>query len=514
MPPRNSARGKSKPRKSDSSSDSESSPIVKTPSKKKSVKSSSSGDSSPTVKVRYIKSSTKKKVRNGSPIKTNKGKTTPRKIVISSSSDNSSSSETPILIPTKKNTKTNSAIKKLDTSSSDTPIRKNKSGSSNGSVKNKSSSSEDGDLESQINKILPRDLTNIVVSMVGGFEGIKTTFKDTVKTDRILLDGNNIIYFLDDRIVAHNLNNYKTVFNVEHKYDSVNYIGMFKIKNSIIVLQENNNLTLLVGVHDSKGIKISSKIINLPGQINHLLETAEKIIFKIGIRLYVLDPFVEVVELIEINKGDLMLKYNTSVNPMKKWKGGFYITDSYYIYIFDTVKLIKKIAAEGAKCNVDEDDLYYFLRENDNYYMFKYNIADNISKRYDYGKYPMKTNFIVKNGMIFFYGDHTIGSGHYGFETHLLLKLVDLRGGGDFANSTATFIYNQESAEDDQLLFLDFINDKVIYRTIIRNEVETKMYDLLGKKWSRLNIDGNYLGTTSTNKMVFRGDREGLTVLS
>ncbi len=347
--------------------------------------------------------------------------------------------------------------------------------------------------------------------MAREFVGKKTIFADKEKSDRILLDGNNIIYFLDNRIKAHNLSNYKIVFNVEHKYNPDNYKGMFKIRNNLVILEEDNDGILLVGVHNIKsGIKIKSKTVDLDNIINYSIETPQNIILKIGKKLYVLDPFSDNNILTIMEKGDLVLKLLPDNNPMKKWEKGFYIVGGNSIYIFDSSKLINKITTDKKiiKVVVDGDIFYWSTLIEDEIYINRY-ILSHHKKEDIIFKYDSPLDYNIKHGKIFLYGTYHSDISDSFYHYTIKFTCVDLK-----TKKVEYSVVDNYVTSKDKMFFSDYIDNKIIYLER-SNTTYINIYDLEDKNSisHTISYDLLYLGTTSTNKIVFR-DKESLIVLS
>lgn len=503
MPPRSSVRDKYKTRKLSTSSDS---------------------DSSSTVTVRYIKPSTKNKVNNPSSSPSSspssKTKTTPKtkKTPSSSFSENEMSIKTP----------SEQRKKSVGSSSNSEPSpRKNISPSSTNETQVKSptekksskkpkkqqvESYEESDIESQLDKFFPTDITGIISNMASEFEGKINTFRNTVLTDNVLLNGNSIIYLTGSDIIAHNLNNNKTIFDVEHEYDIDNLVGFFNIRNNIVILQENKDGSLVVGLHKIKdGTKIRSKVIDLDNKINYLVGTPLNIIIKIGKKLYIVDPLDNNNELTIMEKGDLILELSPDANPLEKWEKGFYVIKNNSIYIFDSFGLVNKITADEKIIRVvTEGDVFYWASSyGRDMYVSKYTLS--LDKRKDkFFKYKSSLNYKIKHGKIFLYGTYYEGIRDDTDGYVMKFNCVDLETG-----EIEFIVLDRNVIFTDKIIFGDYINNKIVFLEKSRGTVHIRIYDLKDETSNRYTDSYNplYLGTTSTNKVVYR-DNKRLMVIS
>lgn len=499
MPPRSSVRDKSKTRKLSTSSDS---------------------DSSSTVTVRYIKPSTKNKVNNpsSSPSSSPSSKAKTKKTPSSSFSENEMSIKTPSeqrkkSVGSSSNSEPSPRKNISPSSTKETQVKSpTEKKSSKKSKKQQVESYEESDIESQLDKLFPTDITGIISNMVSEFEGKINTFKNTVWTDNVLLNGNSIIYLRPRDIIAYNLNNNKTIFNVEHEYDIDNLVGFFNIRNNIVILQENKDGSLVVGLHKIKdGTKIRSKVIDLDNKINYLVETPLNIIIKIGKKLYIVDPLDNNNELTIMEKGDLILELSPDANPLEKWEKGFYVIKNNSIYIFDSFGLVNKITTDEKIIRVvTEGDVFYWVSSyGRDMYAGKYTLS--LDERKDkFFKYNSSLKYKFKHGKIFLYGTYYEGMRDDSKSYVTKFNCVDLETG-----ETEYIVLDRNDTFTDHIIFGDYINNKIVFYEENNGTTLIRIYDLKDKTRNSY-IDSYrplYLGTTSTNKVVYR-DNKRLIVIS
>lgn len=481
----------------------------------------STSDSSSTGKKEY-KSFTKK---NKSP---SREKTTPRTKKVLSSSSSSDGEPTVRAKKILSNTPSTSVEPTINTNKG--PIIKTKSVSgelgikpSNTEMSTKTTykynkedeqekSSEDSDVKSYLNKVLPKDLANIIVGMTEEFKGELKIFENVIKTDMILFYVNNIIYLQIDKIASFDLDNHKPVFEVNHSYDFAKCRGIFKIRNNLIILEKYEDRILKVGVHNIKnGIKIKTIMVDLPGEINHEVETPKNIILKIGTKLYILDPFGDD-KLIELEKGDLVPESRYGDNPLRKWERGFYVVGKHTIHIFNSTKLINKIISKDiiTSSAVDGDIFYWFSDSDSGKNITRYNIGEKGVKEGNFGDHIFSEYFNnifnVRGDKIFFHETlHAPGSLSHSYTVDFMCF--------DFKTNELTHIYTSSDYEKS-IVFADYIDDKVIFVTKpFANMII--MYDFNRKEMNYLEMFKNtitYLDTIPTNKVIFI-DRNNLIVL-
>ena len=253
-----------------------------------------------------------------------------------------------------------------------------------------------------LNKILPSDLANIVYGLAKEFRGERKIFGNLEKTNRMLLDKDNIIFILENRIRAHNLNNFNILFDVEHNYNITYFYGAFRIKNYIVLLMRNNK-SITVGIHNPKnGTKIKSKKLDEIGEIKNLTGTSENIILNVKGKLFVLNPFSDE-KLITVETEDIQYK-----SSLIRWEKGFYTFQSNTIYIFDTNKLIKKFTTDSYLTRVTTDGNIFYWNTTDYSTGDYLTIYDTTSHNENYKEFYQGTlsgsrkSFTVKNNKIFY----------------------------------------------------------------------------------------------------------------
>lgn len=517
MPSRTSNRKESELRKISNSSDSESSSTViiryiksstkkktvKTPSKKKTVKTPSSSENP-------IKTSNRKKIidssTSSSPIK-KKTISRAKKILSSSSSSDEEptvKSKTNFINKEKSSSseiKTKSRVKKESSDDEITPIS-NITKSKNGQKE----SGRDSSIDLYLNKILPSDLANIVYGLAKEFRGERKIFGNLEKTNRMLLDNDNIIFILENRIRAHNLNNFNILFDVEHNYNITYFYGAFRIKNYIVLLMRNNK-SITVGIHNPKnGTKIKSKKLDEIGEIKNLTGTSENIILNVKGKLFVLNPFSDE-KLITVETEDIQYK-----SSLIRWEKGFYTFQSNTIYIFDTNKLIKKFTTDSYLTRVTTDGNIFYWNTTDYSTGDYLTIYDTTSHNENYKEFYQGTlsgsrkSFTVKNNKIFYWGTYieNYWEDYSKHEYVVTLNCLDLETKKNIS------IFKEYPFRDAEINFVIIIDNKVIFKY-----GDVLIYDMETRKTSTKYLhDYIYLGTTLTDKIVFRNEEGYLAVLS
>lgn len=569
MPPRSSIRKKPNSRKSSSSS-SESSPIVSVRYIRSSIKKVKSSPSSETTnKKKTVRRSSKKKTVKSPSSSETPVKTSNRKKII-----DSSSSSSPIRKPIKSSTKkvssssysgikTNkeSGKKKIDSSSSSSsPIKKktiprarkilssssssdeeptvkairsltNKKKFSSSEIETKSQIKKetsddkitpisniakskngqeeyygDSSINSHLNKILPSDLANIVYGLAKEFRGETKIFGNHEKTNRMLLDNDNIIFILKDRIRAHNLNNFNVLFDVEHSYNITYFYGVFRIKNYIVLLVRSSK-SFTVGIHNPKnGTKIKSKNLDDVGEIEDLTGTSENIILNVKGKLFILNPFDDE-KLITVETEDI--QYESS---LIRWEKGFYTFQNNTIYIFDTNKLIKKFTTDSYLTRVTTDGNIFYWNTTDYSTGDYLTIYDTTNSNENYKVFYQGTlsgsrkSFTVKNNKIFYWGTY-IENYWQDYSKHKYITTLDCL---DLETKENISIFKDYSFRDTEINFVIIIDNKVIFKygDVLIYDMETR------KTSSEYLFEYIYLGTTLTDKVVFRNKEGYLAVLS